>query len=386
MAAPPNPRSAGRPGRQRKKASPPDTRQQDNQQQGERDKVTLILSGGAPHAPLMAGALANLYAKGKTFDHIWAAGAGGIVGLVYIAPKNGSPYEALEGMLDMSIDDAIYRWFPVNYKIFKKSSPFHHAFESWGKLWKLPVKPDRPPTRYRRLYNDWVELWVSMLTPSDLNFHSKGLCEPLPFLEDLIAFDRVLDWPGGFFLNAYNLTENEMEVFPKPVIDPLHVRAATAASFLYPPVQIGAHEYREGAFHDPLFLEGLRQEASKGGLNTQTIVLSDLLSREKLLQSPENIWDAYGQSIIEPVVSLAQEQLENFKHKVRNSDTKLDFLELEFRLPQNAQPYVLDWSYSNMRRLWEFGMRAGEKFFTDHGDRLPNVSDLAPWPNTDPAP
>lgn len=388
MAAPRNPRGVRRPGRQGKNAAPQTARQRGQQAQDTESKVTLLLSGGAPHASLMAGALAGLYAKGKTFHHIWTTGAGCIVGLVYIAPKHGSPYEALEGMLEMSIADPIYRVFPVNYKVFKKPSPFLHAFERWGDLWKLPVRPNSPHARYRRFWNDSVEFWTSMLTPPDLHPDRPGLCEPLPFLEEIIDFDGVQQWPGGFFLNAYNLTDHTMEVFAKSVIDPLHVRAATAAPFLYPPVRIGAKEFREGAFHDPLALRGLRQKTHDKELDTRCIVLSDILGRKNLLQPPRNLWEAYGQSIMEPVVSLAEAHRRIFEkeQEQEQDDTKFDLIDLNFDVPEDLQPHVLDWSYSNMRRLWEIGIAAGERLYTNHKENLPDLADLAPWPHAGQTP
>jgi predicted acylesterase/phospholipase RssA len=335
----------------------------------------------------MAGALASLYDMGKTFDHIWTTGAGGLVGLVYIAPKNGSPAEALEAMIEMSIADPIYQLFPVNYKIFKKSSPFLHAFERWGELWKVPVRSESAGAGYRRLWNDSVDFWTAALTPSDVTFQSKGLCEPLPFLEDIVDFSRVQDWPGKFFLSAYNLTDNAMEVFPKPLIDPRHVRAATAALFLYPPVRIGTKEYTEGAFHDPLNLQGLRRKADEMELDTQCIVLSDILSRRRqLLRPPQNLWEAYGQSIMAPVVTLARVQREIFEHLQSAHNTRFDLIELKFNIPKQVLPDVLDWSYSNIRRMWRIGRRAGKDFCETHGDKLPNIADLAPWPNTGSTP
>lgn len=39
------------------------------------EKTALILSAGAPHSPLIAGALCALWDTGKTFDVIYTSGA-----------------------------------------------------------------------------------------------------------------------------------------------------------------------------------------------------------------------------------------------------------------------------------------------------------------------
>jgi predicted acylesterase/phospholipase RssA len=322
----------------------------------------------------MAGALASLYDKGKTFDNIWATGAGALVGLVYIAPKDKAPPEALRAILEMSIADQIYRFFPVNYKVFKKSSPWLRTFELWGQLWKLPGRTDRPGDSYKRVYNDTIDLLTSLMTPSDLHYSSQGLCASLPFLDDLIKFEQVKEWPGEFVLNAYNITDRVMEDFDKTVIDALHVQAALAAPFVYAPVTIGTKQYSEGAFHDPTNLGKFMERATRQELTPQVLVLSDIISHKQLLRPPRNLWDAYGQSIMTPIVSLADTHKQIFAHFQRQGGAKFKLIEFRFQVPEELHPHVLDWSYSNMQRLWDIGVEAGEEFFRQHADKLPNVA------------
>jgi predicted acylesterase/phospholipase RssA len=324
----------------------------------------------------MAGALAALYARGKTFDNIWATGAGALVGLVYIAPKDKAPHEALRELLEISIDDRIYRWFPVNYKVFKKSSPLTRTFERWGELWKLSGRTDRPGDSYKRLYNDGIDLLTAIMTPSDLTPLSQGLCEPLPFLEDVIDFDRVQAWPGECIVNAYNLTDHVMEYFDKTAIDALHVRAALAAPFLYTPVTIGTKQYTEGALHDPINLGRFLDPVERATLAPQIFALSDLIGVNQLLRPPRDLWDAFGQSIMTPLVSLANthEQIFTLFEERQGVRAKFDLIKFRFRVPEELQPYVLDWSYSNMQRLWDIGVEAGENFFVQHQDKLLDIA------------
>jgi NTE family protein len=341
-----------------------------------RKEVALVLGAGAPHTPLMAGALTALYEKGKTFDHIWTAGGGALIGLVYRCPKNATPPEALYNLLDMSVADPIFRFFPVDYKVFKKPSPFLHTFQHWTKLMQLPGRTDRPQDRYRRLYNDWVDLWMTVIMPTDLNYYSKGLCAPLPFLEELIDFERLRETEGEFFLNAYNITDHYMQEFRKDVIDPRHFRAALAYPFMYPPVEVDGKFYSEGAAQDPLNLDRLYALAidKDNEFNPEIIVLIDIFAslEDALLRIPRNLWDAYGLSIITPVVSLAKLRLKLFELQ-HGSDPSIELRRLTFDIPKEHWPYIMDWSYSNMRELWEDGKRAGEKFYDDHGHILATV-------------
>lgn len=359
-------------------ANPEGRRRRPPRSESERPPVTLLLSGGAPHAPLMAGALAALYDQGKTFDNIWATGAGALVGLVYIAPKDKSPQDALQTLLDMSIADEIYRFFPVNYKVFKKSSPWTRTFERWGQLWKLPGRTDRPDDGHRRLYNDWIDLLTAVMTPSDLTSLSQGLCEPLPFLEEVIDLARVKEWPGEFVLNAYNITDHNIEYFDKTVIDAPHVRAALAAPFLYAPVTIGTKQYTEGALHDPINFARFMDRDERLQLAPQVFALADIMSVKKLLRPPRDLWEAYGQSIMTPLVALAETHEQIFNHLAQRPDRKgrfkPEFIKFQFRVPEELHPDVLDWSYSNMRSLWDIGVQAGEAFFLAHSARLPDIA------------
>ena len=81
-----------------------------------RPKAVLVLSGGAPHAALLAGALAAIYRANKTFDIFYTSGGGALMALLFIGAKGKRPDEALRDVVEFGVADAIYRWFPVGYK------------------------------------------------------------------------------------------------------------------------------------------------------------------------------------------------------------------------------------------------------------------------------
>ena len=86
-----------------------------------RARTALVLGGGAPNMALMAGAVAAFHDCGVEFDVVSTSGAGGLAGLLWLAPKGKSPKEALHSVVTMSVVDQIYSLLPVNYKVFQQA-------------------------------------------------------------------------------------------------------------------------------------------------------------------------------------------------------------------------------------------------------------------------
>lgn len=366
----------------------------------DRGRAVLILGAGAPHSPLMAGALCAIWEAGKTFDTIWTAGAGGLIGMLFAAPKNRNPAAALRSVVDAGVDDAIYRFFPVDFKVFYKPGPFTQLFRYWARMCHLPEPgwpshpgwpghsghpghpgwpgPPWPPFSHawRRLYNDWIDFWFSALTPTTLNYFSEGMCDPLPFLEEMVDCDALKHFPGDFYLNAYNITADRVDQFDKDELTPLHVRAGLACPFIYPPVTIGTQLYYEGADRQPIPSTHFTKIKNFG--DTGIVVIMDILSslEPALVRRPRNLWDAYNISIVTPIVSLATRDVERFKNllespDIRNIAGKLHQVSLRFTIPVADAPYLLEWSHSNLRRLWDIGYETGERFLERYADDLP---------------
>ena len=104
-----------------------------------------------------------------------------------------------------------------------------------------------------------------------------------------------------------------------------------------------------------------------------TIVYIDILGNlsDMLLRPAESLWDAYGLSIITPIVALARKDLAHFK-TVDQQEVFLGgyrLLEMAFKFPSRKRR-ILDWSYSNLCKLWEIGYDAGMTFWNDNRDKL----------------
>ncbi len=348
-------------------------------------KIGLVLGGGAPNSTLIAGALAAFVDQQIEFDVISASGAGVLMGLLYTAPKDGAPRQALQRWADTGVADSIYKMLPVNYKVFQKPGTQADVFRD---IFRPAAHPFFPALNQMfagvpGIWSDWVQLMMSSLSPSDLSMNSLGLCAHLPMLEQSVDFSAVPSIRPAFYINAYNLTQQRMQIWGKHEIAPAHVRAALSFPFLYAPTEIGGDDYIEGAALDTLnfdpFIEGKGEHA-----DTDTLVILDILGDERLLRKPRNLYDAWVRSIITPLVKIAKTEQRLFELE-HNTDAatgraKRRILKLDLMggIPEQHWPDTLDWTTSNMQLLFDVGYQAGARFCDEHGDVLRRIVAQAP--------
>src|SRR5450830_148251 len=368
-------------------------------------KKALIIGGGAPNSTLIAGALTAFLDEGIKFDVISASGAGVLMGLLYQAPLGCSPRQALRRWADVGVADSIYKMFPINTRIFQKPGQEANSFRDSAK-----ALPDTFPalmaaggapfldvfhqrmTQASGAWNDWMHLLLSSLSPSDLSSSSLGLCAHHPFLEQAIDFDAIAKMEPEFYINAYNMSRGEMTIWSKEEIAAIHVRAALSFPFLYPPTEIDGDDYIEGAAIDTLNFNPLFTKPDGNGLceDIETLVVLDILGDDRLIRKPRNLYDAWVRSIITPLVKISKSELRLFEleHNT-NSETgeplrRLLKVDLMSGIPEEHWPEVLDWSASNMQRLFDVGHRAGQQFCREHGASLRNAFEEIS-PDTEPA-
>lgn len=322
-------------------------------------RSALIVSGGAPNATLVAGALLAFHEFGLKFDVISTAGAGALLGLAYCAPQGGDPVPVLNSFKEMGISDEIYQAFPVNFKVFNKPGDMADLYRRALALNPLVQKiMDWPAAdSLSQLLKDSTELLFACACPSDLGPKSQGLCAHVPFAEKIIDFSALSSIDGEFQVNAYNLTKRRMENFSKSQITPQHLQAALSFPFLYPPTQIGEEFYIEGAALDCLNFAGLLERHP----DLQEIVVFDILGADKLLRAPRNLYDAWVMSIITPLVEIARDDLKIFvaEHLDKYPKLKPPYrVPLVDDIPDEQLPDVFDWSRSNLDRLFDIGYEA----------------------------
>jgi predicted acylesterase/phospholipase RssA len=332
-------------------------------------KTALILGGGAPNATLMSGALLAFDEAGVQFDVISTAGAGALIGLLYLAPAKGSPADALRATTRMGVADAIYDHFPVNFKVFQKSGALADLYRSMLQMNPLAqsLTSEHGSSAVEKLFADWMQLLFTSACPSDLSPRSLGLCANVPFLETSIDFAKLPSVKASFYINAYNITDRQMENFGKHEITADHCRAAFAFPFLYPPFPLknknGEEKfYYEGAAHDCLNYKALLEHEPE----VTRIVVFDVLGAEALMRKPRDLYDAWLLSIIVPLVEIARDDTKLFK-AIYNKNPKRDLFEVPFDIPASQLPESLDWSRSNLETLFTVGYESARRYLQKDG-------------------
>lgn len=326
-------------------------------------RTALVISGGAPNATLIAGALVAFEELGIRFDVVSTAGAGALLGLMYLTPKNGNPVATLRKLADIGIADPIYEAFPVNFKVFNKPGAmaeiYRHLLGMNPLMDQLKQWPATDP--FSQWIKDGAELMLACTCPSDLSPESTGLCAHVPFAEDMIDFSGVAHLEPAFYVNAYNLTARKMANWDKSQIDLLHLQAALSFPFIYPPTQIGDEFFIEGAVLDTLNFKDLLINHP----DLEEIVVFDILGAEKLLRPPRDLYDAWVMSIITPLVEIARDDIKIFEDRYKG-DICLHKVPLLDGIPEENLPEVFDWSRSNLSHMYEIGYQQGQSWAKQH--------------------
>lgn len=322
----------------------------------------LIISGGAPNATLVGGALEAVVDLGLEFDVISMAGAGALLGLMYCAPKNGDPVSTLRGLTELGIADPLYDVFPVNYKVFNKpgmlADTYRQMLAGNPLVQRLMQWPAQDPVS--QLTKDSLELAWASLCPSDLSDNSLGLCAHVPFAEQIIDFEKIPQVKPALYINAYNLSTHEMRNFEKHELSNKHLQAALSFPFLYPPTQLDDGYYIEGAAIDCLNFKGLM----KNHPDLEEIVVFDILGVEKLLRPPRDLYDAWVMSIITPLVEIARDDIKLFEAKHKPEGLALHKVPLLKDIPAERLEKVFDWSRSNLSYLYDLGYKNARTYLS----------------------
>src|SRR5262245_157014 len=101
---------------------------------------TVLMSGGAPTSPLMAGFLHAVLESNQTFDQFHTSGAGALMALLSVSPKECTPLQALRDWVENGVADEVYAGLPVNFKLFRKPGPFAPLYKKLAERFKVPVQ------------------------------------------------------------------------------------------------------------------------------------------------------------------------------------------------------------------------------------------------------
>jgi predicted patatin/cPLA2 family phospholipase len=215
----------------------------------------------------------------------------------------------------------------------------------------------------------------------------------VPFAEEVVDFDALRRLPAEFYINAFNVTQGRMAIWGKQEINAEHFRAALSFPLIYPPYRLGGDDYIEGAAIDTINFRALVAEKPPRGAaqksfqwqdgqrshglheDLDTLVVFDILGSDKLIRTPRNLYDAWVKSIITPLVEIARDdvrlfELEHNRNKDGSDKRRLLKVPLLKSVPDDAWAEILDWSESNLARLYQIGHQAGRRFCDDHAVAL----------------
>lgn len=363
--------------------------------------IALLLSGGAPNMAYMAGGLVALDEKGVEYSVLSTSGAGILIGLLYAAPAgNGTAKElrrdALRAVIDMSVNDMLYDlmdvfWFyPANYKVFHKPGVLAELYTRFTQM--LPRMAGR--TEAERFLNDWFDLVLSTLCPSDLGPWSRGMCQPPPFIYEAVDFEKLRRFDGHFYMNAYCLEAKDTVLFKKDEITAEHFQAAIALPLIYKCFELEGRHYIEGSAVDTICYEGVLRELFEpaeghklvkassgreapdryrrrvGAPAIDTLLVFDMLGHRELIHQPRHLLDAVSQLIAVPLTALTKDDTRLFKLEYLHRYPGLGLIEIPVDLRGEEWKDALEWSYSNFKRQFERGYEQASQVFEEHQDRL----------------
>jgi NTE family protein len=331
-------------------------------------RIGIVLSGWAPAMTLMSGAMLGFIEKGVEFEVISTTGVGALIGLLALAPKNGTPKQALEELPNMFVSDLLYSVLPINFKLFHKFGPFSKPmYELRNRVPKIKLDPTAS-SPVSRLLNDWVDLVFCALTPSTFELKSKGLMSPSPEIEYLVDFTKLKNVNSRFYLNAFNLDQRTLEIFDNDSTNAGAYHATEAMPVLFAPQRMPSGDLcTTGATHDPT---GLQAIWLKHKDDLDAVVMLDPMSRA-IWRSPANIHDAFQLMLMNPIIALqgliaafyawtdhTSEQL-----RKANPNVKLPKLYyVPFAIEEKYFPNMLRWTHSNAVILEQIGHEAAVAF------------------------
>ena len=198
--------------------------------------VGLVIGGGAPNLPLMSGALLALDEAGIEFDVISTTGAGMLIGLMYAAPKHGTREETLKshprnGCARCNLQS-------VSCKLSKYSinrAQWRKPKQSFTSPWLAQMPRENEA---QRLMSDMTQFWMATFCPTDHSPKKTGLCQPPPWIDMVVDFDKLKDFDGEFLMSAYCIEDKEEVAFTKDEITADHFKAALAMPLIYEPYKM----------------------------------------------------------------------------------------------------------------------------------------------------
>lgn len=359
--------------------------------------VGIVLSGTAPAMTLMSGAMLAFAERDVEFDVISTTGVGGLIGMMYLAPRGGDRRKALRELPNLFVSDWLYKVVPINFKVFQKYSSLAPAFYRLRKALPQFTIPPEEPAELKRLFNDWLQLWATALTPFSHEFVRETFMSHVPLVQDLVDFDKLKTSTTKFYLNAFSLASRRLRIFDHTQLTPDIYNGAQAMFMLLPPVATEHDLLTTGATRDPT---GLQAIWIKERDNLQGVLAIDPLTR-CFWRKPTDAYDAFQLMLMNPIVALQQ-----FVYGVyaktdalvnglpANSPAAIEPMDpapvkvprlfgMPVAIVKGDEPTILKWTHANAVALQDAGYRAAlpvaERLATHATDTDALVQSLSPF-------
>ncbi len=202
-------------------------------------KRAIALSGGGPVVGIEIGALKAFEQENIDFDVYSCACVGSWVGCLYNSLKADTDrLREVEKFFkdEIFIADDVYESFPINYKVFRVDylSDFQKLMEKifdvntyrqlflpnklWDYAWKFINNPPKTMDDYSYYISEGMALNPLIRLSTELQYKvSKsgvaGLISSGAFVNKFIDFDNLFKSDKIVYLNAYNLSQKQMEIF-----------------------------------------------------------------------------------------------------------------------------------------------------------------------------
>lgn len=334
--------------------------------------VGIVLSGTAPAMTLMSGAMLAFAERDVEFDVISTTGVGGLIGMMYLAPRGGDRRKALRELPNLFVSDWLYKVVPINFKVFQKYSSLAPAFYRLRKALPQFTIPPEEPAELKRLFNDWLQLWATALTPFSHEFVRETFMSHVPLVQDLVDFDKLKTSTTKFYLNAFSLASRRLRIFDHTQLTPDIYNGAQAMFMLLPPVATEHDLLTTGATRDPT---GLQAIWIKERDNLKGVLAMDPLTR-CFWRKPTDAYDAFQLMLMNPIVALQQ-----FVYGVyaktdalvnglpANSPAAIEPMDpapvkvprlfgMPVAIVKGDEPTILKWTHANAVALQDAGYRA----------------------------
>ena len=163
------------------------------------------------------------------------------------------------------------------------------------------------------------------------------MCQPPPFINQAVDFEKLRRFDGHFYMNAYCIEDKDIVLFKKDEITAEHFQAAIALPLIYKCFELDGKHYIEGSAVDTISYRAVlgelyepaeghklvkasngregpdRYRSRAGAPAVDTLVVFDMLGHRDLIHEPRHLLDALSQLIVVPLTALTRDDTRLFE-------------------------------------------------------------------------